>query len=194
MSENKFETVSVLMDDETTEQQHLNSVVDDAEMSDTWSRYHLIRDTLKEESSSAVSIDLSASIAQAIEQEPTVLAPQPKSNVVTKFKAKVVQFAKPVGQMAIAASAAGLMIIGVQNNVAENELEAPAQVIQTTPFAGVADPVSYNFSNTNQKSQKQAYIEQQRRFNALLADHKQQIKLSSVTRQEDTEQEDTGEK
>lgn len=194
MSENKFETVSVLMDDETTEQQHLNSVVGDAEMSDTWSRYHLIRDTLKEESSSAVSIDLSASIAQAIEQEPTVLAPQPKSNVVTKFKAKVVQFAKPVGQMAIAASAAGLMIIGVQNNVAESELEAPAQVIQTTPFAGVADPVSYNFSNTNQKSQKQAYIEQQRRFNALLADHKQQIKLSSVTKQKDAEQENTGEK
>ena len=47
--------------------------------------------------------------------------------------------------MAIAASAAaGLMIIGVQNNVAENELVVPSQVIQTMPFAGVADPVSYN--------------------------------------------------
>ena len=89
--------------------------------------------------------------------------------------------AKPVGQLAIAASAAGLMILGVQSNVAQNiDTVLPSQIVQTIPLAGIAEPVSLNFQQTNRASQKQAFIEQQRRFHALLSDHQQQIKLSSL--------------
>ncbi len=191
MCEKKFETVSSLVDQQVTGDEYLDEIVESDTLSDTWERYHLIGDVMRDEVADSISLDMSASIADAIAQEPTVLAP--KRNVITsKVKAKVVQFAKPFGQVAIAASAAGLMVLGVQTNVAENDVITPTQqVVQTMPLGGIADPVSYNYASENQTSKKQAYIEQQRRFQALLADHKQQIKLSSVAKNKsDEEQKD----
>ncbi|MBA6365089.1 hypothetical protein H4J42_15205, partial [Colwellia sp. BRX8-8] len=43
------------------------------------------------------------------------------------------------------------------------------------------EPVSLNFQEPDRASQKQAFIDQQRRFHALLSDHQQQIKLGSLT-------------
>ena len=115
-------------------------------------------------------------------------------SVVDKLKAKVVQFAKPFGQMAIAASAAGLMVMGVQQNSADNDVLLPeTQVVKTMPFGGVAEPVSLNFQQTSRTSEKQAFIEQQRRFQALLSDHHQQVKLSSVDVNSTTEQDKAAE-
>lgn len=181
MSESKFEKISSLADnyrdsskpnDELFEQ-----LANDNVLSETWDRYHLIGDVLRDELPESVSLDLSAQIAQSIADEPTILAPK-KSTIYRDVKAKVVQFAKPFGQVAIAASAAGLMILGVQQNVAQNEVVMPSHVVQTTPLAGFAAPVSFNTQSNSRLTQKQAYIEQQRRFQALLSDHHQQVKLS----------------
>ena len=182
MSENKFETVSGVVDSYQQDVEKLDSILNDPHLAERWENYHLIGDILREETPEAIQVDLSEQIAQAIADEPTVLAPK-RNKILEATKAKVVQFAKPFGQVAIAASAAGLMILGVQQtNVAENEAIVPSQqVVQTVPFAGVADPVSLNYQTPNRAAQKQAYIEQQRRFQALLADHHQQVKLSAVT-------------
>jgi sigma-E factor negative regulatory protein RseA len=138
-------------------------------------------DVMRGETSDVINFDLSSQIATAIADEPTILAPNTSSNLVGKLKAKVVQFAKPFGQMAIAASAAGLMVMGVQQNSADTDALLPAsQVVKTMPFGGVAEPVSLNFQQTSRSSEKQAFVEQQRRFQALLSDHQQQVKLSSV--------------
>jgi len=140
---------------------------------------------MRNEVPAALQLDLSAQIASAIADEPTVLAPNTSNNnAATGFKAKVIQLIKPAGQFAIAASAAGLMIIGVQQNTADtNEVIMPSQIVQTKPLGGFANPVSFNYQQ-NTKSQQQAEleqrIEQQRRFQALLSDHEQQIKLSEV--------------
>ena len=188
MSENKFETVSSLVDQQVVGDEYLDDIVESDTLSDTWERYHLIGDVMRDEVAESISLDMSASIADAIAQEPTVLAPK-RNAIASKVKAKVVQFAKPFGQVAIAASAAGLMVLGVQTNVAENDVITPTQqVVQTMPLGGVADPVSFNYATENQTSKKQAYIEQQRRFQALLADHKQQIKLSSVAKNKSEEE------
>jgi sigma-E factor negative regulatory protein RseA len=56
------------------------------------------------------------------------------------------------------------------------------------PFGGIAEPVSLNFQQTSRTSEKQAFIEQQRRFQALLSDHHQQVKLSSVDATSSTQQ------
>jgi len=73
------------------------------------------------------------------------------------------------------------MVMGVQQNTADNDVVLPAsQVVKTMPFGGIAEPVSLNFQQTSRTSEKQAFVEQQRRFQALLSDHQQQIKLSSV--------------
>lgn len=121
---------------------------------------------------------------------------QTKSNVsntivdaTNRFKAKVSSFVKPVGQIAIAASAAGLMIVGVQSNVANNTV-TPSQVVQTVPLAGYANPVSFSVqSEPSFQSQQQAQqamseqaakkVAQQRRLQALLQDHNFQSKLGN---------------
>jgi sigma-E factor negative regulatory protein RseA len=190
MSESKFETVSSLVDNYQPNDAILDDVIKDKHMSDTWDRYHLIGDVMRDETSDCIQLDLSASIASAIADEPTILAPKPSQSLTHTIKAKVVQLIKPVGQMAIAASAAGLMILGVQQNVAENEMVTPNQVVQTIPLGGIADPVSFNYQQNDRASQKQAYIEQQRRFQALLSDHQQQIKLNSIDNEAENNVED----
>ena len=177
MSESKFETVSLLVDNYQQSDEAFEALLEDEQLSDTWDRYHLIGDVIRGELSSNLTLDLSNNIANAIADEPTVLAPVTNHINKAKFKAKVVKLFKPLGQMAIAASAAGLMIIGVQQNVAQNDVVVPNQVVQTIPL-GVADPVSLNFQQQPSKNaQRQAYFEQQRRFQALLSDHQHQIKL-----------------
>lgn len=181
MSEKKFEAVSDIADSFQQSDAAFEELLDDAELSATWERYHLIGDVMRNETPEQINIDLSAQIAAAVAEEPAILSPQRKTSFVQSVKAKVVQFSKPLGQMAIAASAAGLMILGVQNNSIENESVLPVnQVVKTIPFGGVAEPVSLNYQQDAQVDQKQTYIEQQRRFQALLSDHQQQIKLSSV--------------
>lgn len=118
------------------------------------------------------------------------------NNVVeatNRFKAKLNKLVKPLGQVAIAASAAGLMIVGVQQNVADNSV-TPAPVVQTIPLSGYANPVSFsvqptqgdaNYLNAQQAQQAKnekivaERVAQQRRLQALLKDHNQQVKLGS---------------
>jgi sigma-E factor negative regulatory protein RseA len=189
MSESKFETISSIVDNYRTpdqeSEQTINEMLKDEHLANTWHNYHLIGDVMRNEVPKTLQLDLSEQIASAIADEPTILAPNTSTkNTTGGLKAKVIQFMKPVGQLAIAASAAGLMIVGVQQNVADtDEVIMPSQIVQTKPFGGFANPVSFNYSQ-NTKSQQQTALEQrleqQRRFQALLSDHEQQIKLSAV--------------
>jgi sigma-E factor negative regulatory protein RseA len=181
MSESKFETVSSCVDNFQHNENAFDEIINDEHLSTTWDRYHLIGDVLRNDTPDILQLDLSNEIAKAIADEPTVLAPKTNNVIMLKLKAKVVEFAKPFGQLAIAASAAGLMVLGVQSNVAQNnETILPSQIVKTIPMAGIAEPVSLNYQQPDLATQKQAFIEQQRRFHALLSDHKQQIKLGSL--------------
>jgi len=181
MSESKFETVSSLVDNYSQKDESFDEIIKDSELSDTWSRYQLMGDIMRGDAPETLQLDLVDKISAAIENEPTVLAPKTTVTKDNNFKARVVKFVKPFGQLAIAASAAGLMVLGVQqNNVAQTDEVAPVQNIQTSAFVGIAEPVSFNYEQPSQKSQKQAYIEQQRRLQALLVDHKQQMKLTAT--------------
>jgi len=189
MSESKFETISSLVDNyhvpDQKSEHAIDEILKDEHLTSTWQSYHLIGDVMRNEMPQTLQLDLSAQIASAIADEPTVLAPSASNTkILSGMKAKVIQLMRPVGQLAIAASAAGLMIIGVQQNTADtNEVITPSQIVQTKPLGGFANPVSFNYQQ-NTKSQQQAAfeqkIEQQRRFHALLSDHHQQIKLSAV--------------
>jgi len=155
---------------------------------------------MRGEVTQTLQLDLSTKIAGALADEPTILLPKStsvnqKANTfkTNTFKAKVIQLAKPFGQFAIAASAAGLMIIGVQQNTAgTNDSVTPSQVVNTIPLAGFANPVSYSFqqpvksqhTSVEQRNEQrnEQRIAQQRRFQILLSDHQQQVKLSAVAR------------
>ena len=198
MSESKFETISSVVDNYRSNDQASEQIIDemlkDEDLANTWQNYHLIGDVLRNEIPQTLQLDLSSQIASAIADEPTVLAPSTsKETIPSGFKAKVIQLMKPVGQLAIAASAAGLMIIGVQQNTADtDEIITPSQIVQTKPLGGFANPVSFNYPQQDTKSQQKAAleqkIEQQRRFQALISDHQQQIKLSSVKKSDSKEQ------
>lgn len=112
----------------------------------------------------------------------------------TRISAKIAKSLKPLGQVAIAASAAGLMIVGVQGNISDESLVTPNQIIQTMPLSGYANPVSFNvqtpkFAPNFQRSQStkqekndkalEQRLAQQRKLQALLKDHNQQIKLGN---------------
>lgn len=191
MSESKFEAISSIVDNyrvpDQKSEQTIDDILKDEHLANTWQNYHLIGDVMRNEVPQTLQLDLSAQISAAIANEPTVLAPSAsKRKNSSGFKAKVIQLIRPVGQLAIAASAAGLMIIGVQQNTANtDEIITPSQIVQTRPLGGFANPVSFNYQQ-NSKSQQQAAleqrIEQQRRFQALLLDHQQQIKLSAVNK------------
>jgi len=181
MSEKKFETVSSCVDDVIIHDESIDEIIKDKELSDTWGRYQLMGDIMRNDVPQTLQLDLSAKIAAAIDDEPTVLAPKNTAKSESSFKARIINFVKPLGQVAIAASAAGLMVLGVQqNNVSQTNDIAPMQNIQTNPLIGIAEPVSFNYQQPTQMSKKQAYIQQQRRLQALLFDHKQQIKLTAI--------------
>ncbi|WP_448548803.1 sigma-E factor negative regulatory protein [Thalassotalea fusca] len=180
MSEDKFETISSLADNYQLNDSAIKEIVDDQEQSEQWSRYHLIGDVMRDDVPSTIDTELSMRIADAIADEPTVLAPVHKPGISQQVKAKVISFVKPMGQVAIAASAAGLMVLGVQQNVAQNDVTSPSQIMQTRPLIGTAQPVSLNYQQPDRKSQQQVMVEQQRKFQALLQDHKQQVKFSSM--------------
>ncbi|WP_068546732.1 sigma-E factor negative regulatory protein [Thalassotalea crassostreae] len=189
MNEKKFEQLSSLVDDQDHNVALLKDVKQNDELSDAYGRYHLIGDIMRDERSDFANIDLSVNIAEAIAQEPTVFAPKMSNSVVNRVKAKVVNFVKPVGQMAIAASAAGLMVLGVQQaNTDDGEQMVPSQVWQPLPVAGFADPVSYNFPQQSESDSRKVMIERQQRMQSLLADHEMQIKLKAKGKAEQIKQ------
>ncbi len=140
---------------------------------------------------SAESIDLLSDEGIAAEYK------QSNNRVIdatNRFKAKFSALVKPMGQVAIAASAAALMIVGVQHNVGSNDIVTPSQVVQTVPLTGYANPVSFsvqssqpgqNFESKQQTQQAMneqlvaQRVAQQRRLQALLKDHNQQVILGS---------------
>ncbi len=179
MNEHKFETVSSMADSHFTNDDCVDGLVNNQQLSQTWYRYHLIGDAIRDELPEQLDTELALNIANAIENEPTVLAPVAKASITEALKGKVVEWIKPFGQVAIAASAAGLFILNVQHNVADNNAFEPSRIVQTNPVGGIAQPVSLNYQQNSRVSQQQAFVAQQRRFQALLQDHKQQITFTS---------------
>lgn len=178
MSNKNSESISAFLDNYDLEGLSVEDLKQDQQQVETWGRYHMIGDIMRGETGEYVMPDLANDIAVAIAAEPTVLAPQKTPSLTSKVKAKVIQLAKPAGQFAIAASAAGLMVLGVQQaNVVEEEPLVPSQVFQPMPFGGVADPVSYNFEPASINQQKQELIKRQQKLQAILMDHQKQIKL-----------------
>ncbi|MEY8252085.1 MAG: RseA family anti-sigma factor [Colwellia sp.] len=202
----------------------VDNILKDEHLSSTWQNYHLIGDVLRDEVPQSLQLDLSKTISAAIAQEATILSPnsskktsgenihpstdedvsmhddsegQSTNRVVdatNRFKVKITSWVKPMGQVAIAASAAVLMIFGVQHNVVDNSSVTPSQVVQTVPLSGYANPVSFNVQSTQSEQNRQSkqqtqqamneqlaseIIAQQRRLQALLKDHNQQVKLGS---------------
>lgn len=116
------EKLSALLDGELSReelQQALKEIAANDELSARWSRYHLLRDVLRQELNQVAPADLSRSIAAQLEGEPTVLAPRRLPT-----RSRVMQM---VTGAALAASVAAVAIVGVRW-MAPDDVSAPQYV------------------------------------------------------------------
>ncbi|MCM7513848.1 anti-sigma-E factor RseA [Enterobacter hormaechei] len=185
------EKLSALMDGETLDSELLNELSHSPEMQQTWESYHLIRDTMRGDTSEVLHFDISARVMAAIENEPvhqtTPLIPeaQPAPHQWQKmpFWHKVRPWASQLTQMGVAACVSLAVIVGVQhyNTQSEASLQPEAPVFNTLPMMGKASPVSLGVPADASASggQQQQVQEQRRRINAMLQDYELQRRLHS---------------
>ena len=123
MNEQKREQLSALVDDELTQEASsvIESLLEDNDAKQTWTRYHLIGDSLRGHLPGHIG-DISGNVSQAIASEPTILAPKKKSS----------DLMKPVMGFAIAASVAAVAIFNVQQ---------ANQISETGQSPGTGQPV-----------------------------------------------------
>lgn len=133
MNESNKEQLSALIDGEDDSSQTIDDLIHDQEMKETWSRYHLIGDCLRDNLPEGISNQVYNEVSQALSNEPTVLAPQ----TTKRFNIK------PLAGFAIAASVAMAAVFSIQSN---NQI-APA-VNGGSPIAAAttAQPETFDFS------------------------------------------------
>ncbi|EGM69021.1 sigma-E factor negative regulatory protein [Shewanella sp. HN-41] len=185
------EWVSAAVDGET-DAQTMAELVADTHSHNKWHNYHMIGDAMRGELPQTIVLDLSASIAAAIELEPAIVAPQVTAPAVdypvttqvavNAGNSRVVPLFKQFGQYAIAATVAMFAIVGVQNyNQTADDEASPSPVLITRPLVGSASPVSLQ---TGPVQQNQGYTndqmnEQRRRINTYIQDHMLQQRLNT---------------
>ncbi|MCR4302560.1 MAG: sigma-E factor negative regulatory protein [Sulfuricaulis sp.] len=105
-TEDMKEKLSALVDNELNdldERRVLTALEQDAELRNTWERYHLVRSALRQDMDTLLSPEMAKRVAARIEMEP--------ANVASFRRQKITRF---VGTFAIAASVAAIAIAGVQ--------------------------------------------------------------------------------
>lgn len=106
MKDNCRESLSVLMDNEGDElelRRVLKSLTYQADDSQVWRRYHLVRSLMQRDHSLDVSVDISERVLACLEDEPT---PQVSSNLASSDKASPNKASSHSGSFSFAGSAA----------------------------------------------------------------------------------------
>lgn len=183
----KSERISALMDGELQDDRVVGDLAQQPECSATWERYHLIGEALRDDLPSHLHLDLSARVAEALENEPVLLVPRARNQRLARLKPFLRGLLGQGGQYAIAASVAAAMILGVQHYRAEDGSVGPVPVLNTVPVGGMAAPVSVNYASDSMPSplrqgQQRPLTEEQlqqerQRINAFLRDHQLQQRL-----------------
>ncbi len=146
MNDSKKEQLSSFMDGEIDGQDKklVDRLLKDPELSDTWSRYHLISDCLKQNLPERIDRDLAVNVSKSVQNEPAIVAPVRLSHPLIK----------PVTGFAIAASVTALAILGIQQQQLGGPHEIPQDtLVQTVPGTGggnVYAPVRQVSSGSNE--------------------------------------------
>ncbi|UXI01742.1 RseA family anti-sigma factor [Photobacterium sp. TY1-4] len=204
--------ISALLDGEALDQSIVNALAVDEESQQTWQRYSLIGDVMRGEAPQNPDWDITARVAMALEQEPVhngpvdvepapvvhlasvreqhASAPQQAQPTPQQAKRTLPAWLSQLGQVAVAASVSLAVIVGVQQYNGGDETlvvsaeESQVPVLQTIPFAGVAEPVSLTrdsirSSNHHAAPSEAQVMEQRRRINAMLQDYELQLRLNA---------------
>ncbi|EHR40153.1 sigma-E factor negative regulatory protein [Alishewanella jeotgali] len=186
MLSEKQEWLSEAADNQPLTAAQLDALLQQREPQQTLERYQLMGAILRNEDASVLPADFSERFAARLEQEATYQL-QPQHSLLSRLRGTLQQAAnaqwfKPAAQGAIAAGVALVAVFGVQQyqQPLEQELMLPTPVLQTRPVAGFATPVSLSQTSVESRfaeQEQQAMLEQQRRLQALLQAHRQQVRL-----------------
>lgn len=170
------EKLSAFMDGEIEGNDIIDAIKHDEALQAKWQRYHVIRGTMRKEANVAPQLDITASVAAALADEPAIVAPKPSRWRSIPALGSVIPFAKQSGQFAVAASVALAVIIGVQqfNQPVPTE---PFETFSTARPQGGLAPVSLEQTRALPRNDMNEVLETKRKINALIADHEQQIRL-----------------
>lgn len=186
MSQKIKQQMSAFIDGDKDSVDVVDKLKQDKELESAFGRYHMIGDAMRNELPEQIHLDIADAVAQAIDKEPVVLAPntaftqavnesesKDKAANDEGIRAKVVSLFKPVAQYGLAASFAAAMVVGFQAEQADVPVTEPA--LFTTPIGGALNPVSMErtvpVSYPNQVQQ-----EQRRMVQSYILDHTQQLK------------------
>jgi sigma-E factor negative regulatory protein RseA len=127
MTEQEFERLSALVDDEISQQEISGEIIklkNNQETQDVWSRYHLIGDAMRNELGQLHNPDLAHAISQRLNEEPVVLAPaaMKRRNPIKK---------RTLTGLAVAASLTAVAVVLAPQMINPGSSEAPNQLVSS---------------------------------------------------------------
>lgn len=189
------EKLSALMDGELVDKALISELAQDQESLQVWKDYHLIGDVMRGEAPAHPEWNIAESVALALENEPahslldrtnvthireaiTESQPEPK-----KARRQLPTWLTQFGQVAVAACVTLAVVVGVQqyggDGSATDGSSDKLPVLQTVPFAGSAEPVSWTRESAERQMNEVNVQEQRRRISAMLQDYELQLRLNS---------------
>lgn len=173
---NQFdERISSLLDgelDEQERQQTLTALEKNPELRNRWGRYHLASDAIRHNLPAGIDTGFADRVMQALDAEPTVLAPPPVKAVPPS-----IPFTKRMAGLAVAASVAAVAVFGVQTLNHDSALSAQQQLAQIpgmNPGNKVVVQVAENPANPVRPMPAQTVRYFDPSLNKYLVDHNQQ--------------------
>ncbi|MBW9265405.1 MAG: sigma-E factor negative regulatory protein [Candidatus Thiodiazotropha sp. (ex. Lucinisca nassula)] len=124
MTEQEFERLSALVDDEISEHEisgEINKLKNTQESQDIWSRYHLIGDAMRNELGQIHDPEMARSICRHIENEPIVLAP-------AALKPRSANKKRAITGLAVAASLTAAAVVMAPQLINPGSSETPNQL------------------------------------------------------------------
>lgn len=189
----EYENLSAMVDGEEINDKQgtfAKAITSDPVLNAKWKSYHLTRDLLRNDMSSDFKFDISANIADALEDELPMVAPKPTWRELPVVSA-VLPMVKQSSQLAMVACVTAMVIFGFQT-YNKPEVSDPFSTAPPIlgPQGGLA-PVSLQASNNSQQDRMDQLLQQRRQINALIQDHVRQQKLRNVELQSESDDPET---
>ena len=191
MSSENQDWLSAASDNQPIGKAQLDSLLSSAELQHKLERYQTIGAVLRREAKSPLPDHFANDFATLLDAEPAYQL-QSSAGLLTRIRAGLVHAAngrwlQPVAQGAVAAGVALMAVFGVQQYQQQApDMLNPQPLLQTQPIAGFATPVSLSQTTVSDRfaeQEQQAMLEQQKRLQALLNAHRQQVRVMEQAQQ-----------
>ena len=186
----RHESWSSLFDSEldVLDRADFDAQLEDAEQSDRWYRYGVIRSAMKGELNHNGPLDISAAVAAEVDAMPSANNAVDSDNVVQAHTSSrsaaarkaALRWFNPLAKVAVAAGVAAVALVTVQTYQTPMDASGVEQPSILTNPMGAREPVSFS-PNAAPSASAQKAIEQsmRRQAQSYMIDHQQQLMMLS---------------